>query len=247
VDKDDPAGPQPTNPANDPQFNNWEKAVQDWVQKNQWHTTSTMPTEYDNVHTKDSQPLITLSAPQANDTLYSREGTAHISATAPRPIQRLEVRMDDILIGTAYAAQGTVAYHIPNSISKGYHDLTAVAVDDVGNQGTVKITVNLVADSSPLKINISSPTAGTVIKRAGFPINVTVLINDLQNVQKLDLFVIQNGSVQLVGTIMNPTSFTNSMTWIASPEPGTAEIYPVAYFADNSSLKGDQVQVTIEQ
>ncbi len=43
VDKDDPTGPPPTNPATDPQYGNWEAAVQRWVQKNQWHTTSTPP------------------------------------------------------------------------------------------------------------------------------------------------------------------------------------------------------------
>ena len=30
IDRDDPAGPPPTNPANDPMFNNWESAVRAW-------------------------------------------------------------------------------------------------------------------------------------------------------------------------------------------------------------------------
>lgn len=246
VDKDDPLGPKPTNPANDPQFGNWEKAVQDWVQKNQWHTTSTLPTEYDDVHTKDSQPTVTISSPQSNEILYSREGTVSISAQAPRPIHRLEVRMDDILIGMVNASQGSVVYHIPNSITRGYHDLTAIAVDDVGNRGLTKTTVNLLADPAPLKINISAPGNGSSYQKAGFPINVTVLINDLQNVKKIDLFAMQNGSVQPVGTINNPTGFTNQITWVATPEAGSVEIYPVAYFTDNSTLKGDPVQLTIE-
>ncbi|MFA6100081.1 MAG: PBP1A family penicillin-binding protein [Patescibacteria group bacterium] len=246
VDKDDPMGPQPTNPAHDPQYNNWESAVQAWVQKNQWHTTSTVPTEYDDVHTKDGQPIVTLSSPQSNDTLYSREGSVSFSVQAQRPIHRLEVRMDDILIGVANAAQGSVAYHIPNSITRGYHDLTAIAVDDVGNQGSVKVTVNLLSDPAPLKINISAPSNGGVIQKAGFPINVTVLINDLQNIQKIDLFVMQNGVVQPVGTIIKPTNFTNQITWVATPEAGSVEIYPVAYFTDSSTLKGDPIQLTIE-
>jgi 1A family penicillin-binding protein len=34
VNKDDPRGDVPTNPENDPQFKNWEKAVQDWYKNN---------------------------------------------------------------------------------------------------------------------------------------------------------------------------------------------------------------------
>ena len=34
VDKDNPRGPQPSNPNNDPQFHNWETAVQTWASKN---------------------------------------------------------------------------------------------------------------------------------------------------------------------------------------------------------------------
>ena len=31
VDKNDPLGPAPQNPASDPQFNNWELPVQNWT------------------------------------------------------------------------------------------------------------------------------------------------------------------------------------------------------------------------
>ena len=34
VDKSDPTGPAPTNPANDPQFNNWESALLSWASTN---------------------------------------------------------------------------------------------------------------------------------------------------------------------------------------------------------------------
>ena len=33
IDKRNPLGPYPTNPANDPQYNNWEYAVQKWKEQ----------------------------------------------------------------------------------------------------------------------------------------------------------------------------------------------------------------------
>jgi len=45
VDKNDPTGPVPTNPGNDPQFNNWEHAVRKWATLNgiNFLNTNTVP------------------------------------------------------------------------------------------------------------------------------------------------------------------------------------------------------------
>ncbi|MDP3793182.1 MAG: transglycosylase domain-containing protein [Candidatus Uhrbacteria bacterium] len=65
IDKDDPAGPAPTNPAQDPQYENWEHAIQTWVEKNSWHTTDTapIPTESD-----QSEPLQSTSTQGVSST-----------------------------------------------------------------------------------------------------------------------------------------------------------------------------------
>ncbi len=247
VDKDDPLGPAPQHPENDPQYSNWEKGVQDWVAKNQWHTTTTKPTEYDDVHTKDSQPTVTINNPQDNATLYSREVTINVASQAKRMIQRLEVKIDNSLVGTTNASGGDIKIHIPNIVSRGYHDLIVTAIDDVGNRGMAKVTINLLADTTPVKVSIGLPASNSYVSRSNFPIPVTILINDLQSVQKLDVFSIQNNSVQLVGSIISPTGFANQVTWNTLPEIGNIEIYPVAYYADGSSLKGDSIQLTIGQ
>ncbi|MDD2786415.1 MAG: PBP1A family penicillin-binding protein [Patescibacteria group bacterium] len=248
LDKDDPLGPVPSNPANDPQFANWEKGVQDWVVKNQWHTTSTdaVPTEYDDVHTQEDAPVVSINTPSSNATLYSREGKASVSVQAQRTIQRLEVKMDDVLIGSAFTAQSEISYQIPNSVVRGYHDLSVYATDDVGNRGVSKITVNLMADPAPLKIAVNFPLNNSILKRSNFPLSISLLMNDVENVAKIDVFVKQNASVQLVGSVTDPKSSTNQIDWIAAPPAGEVQLYPVAYFSDDSTLKGDEVRVNIE-
>ena len=37
VDKSDPNGPSPTNPAVDPEYNNWETGVQNWARANNYN------------------------------------------------------------------------------------------------------------------------------------------------------------------------------------------------------------------
>lgn len=246
VDKDDPLGPPPLHPENDPQFANWEKGVQEWVAKNQWNTTSTPPTEYDDVHTKDSQPTITINQPQPNESLYSRDGKVSVSVQAPKEIDRLEIKIDDVLVNTAYTKEGYIDYHIPNNISRGYHDLTVTAVDEVGNRGVAKTTINLMADPAPTQLLITSPINNSKAERKSFPLSINLMINDLQNVQKLDVFVVQDGSVQLIGSVVGPTGYNNIFDWSAAPSYGTVELYPVAYFQDGSSLKGNSITLYIE-
>ncbi len=41
VDKDDPRGAAPDDPTRDPQFKNWESAVQDWAMRTGWLTPTT--------------------------------------------------------------------------------------------------------------------------------------------------------------------------------------------------------------
>jgi hypothetical protein len=45
VNKDDPRGDAPKDPSKDPQYDNWEKAVQKWVDKNTKLKTSDVPTD----------------------------------------------------------------------------------------------------------------------------------------------------------------------------------------------------------
>jgi membrane peptidoglycan carboxypeptidase len=43
IDKDNPLGPQPSNPASDPQYTNWEYGVQNWLNTHQLAPTNTQP------------------------------------------------------------------------------------------------------------------------------------------------------------------------------------------------------------
>lgn len=65
VDKSNPRGPIPQNPAADPQFNAWNSAVQKWWEENKYKYTiinpTDLPTEYETIHTEENKPDITIS------------------------------------------------------------------------------------------------------------------------------------------------------------------------------------------
>lgn len=65
VNKSDPRGPIPSNPASDPQFILWNTAVQSWWEQNKSAynitTEQDLPTEYETVHTNDNKPVLQIN------------------------------------------------------------------------------------------------------------------------------------------------------------------------------------------
>jgi 1A family penicillin-binding protein len=248
VDKDDPRGPVPTNPAADPQFNNWENAVQTWATKNNWiSATSTAPTGYDDVHTSSSQPIVTILAPSANQEVTSRTATVSATVSATRRIIRTEVYADNNLIGTKLSEPWDITVQFPNATTRGYHDLSVVAVDDVGNRGTAKVTMNLNSDPAPVSIIITDPTSGTTLQSSSFPASISVSANDITTAKKVDLFVQStDGTSALVGSEIGVSSNILKFLWSHNPGPGTYVLYPVLVNQDGTSITGDKTTIKIQ-
>ncbi len=148
VNKNDPSGPIPTNPANDPQFRNWETAVQNW-----WAThagnypiapAGAKPTEYDNIHVAANKPRITILSPQNGTTVNKAAPlTVSISAVGPYQITKLDVFMNNTYVGSQ--TNGTTSYtFIPDSTGnvKTVNELRVIAYDTVFNSGEATITFN---------------------------------------------------------------------------------------------------------
>jgi len=247
LDKDDPRGPAPKDPNQDPQFANWEKAVQSWAQRNNWiSATSTPPTEYDDVHTKDNTPRVTLDSPAANATLYDRSAQIQISVSSQRRIVKIEVTCEGTQIGSKLETPWNVAISFPNSIERGYHDLIVTATDDVGNKGQATLTLNLAADPTPLLIRVTDPTPGQNISASSFPRSVYVSVSDLNGAKKMDLYMeTSNGSARLIGSDINPGSTVSNFSW-TYPGSGNYALYGVLIDKDNNTHPGERIHVIVD-
>ncbi len=105
VDKDDILGPPPANPSDDPQFNHWEIAVQNWWAKSSGGysitTSAEKPAMTDDVHTNLSKPRVSILEP--NDIAsYSpdQEIILKISSSGLFPLQKMEVFVNDVYLET---------------------------------------------------------------------------------------------------------------------------------------------------
>lgn len=134
VDKDNPAGPIPGENSTDPQFERWEEAVQRWaVEQN--ISTSTPPTEYDNIHTPENKPVVALLSPTA-DQVISGNIPIRIEWSANFPLSKVEFYLDDVLLATKesdFTNPLTYNLPLPSNISNGEHYLKVVVFDEVKN------------------------------------------------------------------------------------------------------------------
>ncbi len=251
VDKDDPTGPPPANPATDPQFANWEAAVQSWVQRTGWHATDTtpIPTDYDNVHVPQNVPQVSIVQPTANQDIGSRNLTIQTNVSSAQTIQQVQATMDGTPLGTSYVSPWTLTVHIPNSLDKGVHVLDVKAIDVYGNAGDASINVNLTADKDSLSdIIIDAPAADTIWSKASFPHTVDIHMADPTVYQRIDVsFIGSDGIRRLVGSEANPAANPIHISIPLGPPPGSYRLNVSGVSQDGNSVTEADTFVTITE
>jgi membrane peptidoglycan carboxypeptidase len=143
VNKDDPRGPAPTDPASDPMFRPWEEGVAKWAAEN-GVVAQKAPTEFDDVHLPSNKPSVSWTSPPDGFTATSPYISFAVNASAPRGVSRVEYMLDDSsLLGTVSSAPYQLNATLPAGIERGFRAITATAYDDIGDRASATINVNI--------------------------------------------------------------------------------------------------------
>ncbi len=228
VDKKDPRGPEPKNPADDPQFKRWEEAVTRWIGEQEYMEDIELeidppPTEKDNVHTLENKPRVTIRRPYRGAEVTSRDMFVELDAYAKRGITQVVFAINgDTFAMIDSAPFNNMIIPIPNRFPRGYHTLLVTVYDDVKNRATTDITINLTADAGPIGTEWITPTNLQTIYRYQFPFNVRFGITDNKSVERLEISArhLSNGTEDIIGTIENPPLPNMSIQWSEEPLPG---------------------------
>ncbi len=223
LDKNDPTGPPPTNPAHDPQFTNWETAVQSWVQRTGWHTTETAPILYDDLHTPQNKPQVTILSPEANQTIQQPSVSMALTTASTYPIARYEVLVAGqparITLGTA----NQITFDIPSLVANGFQEVTLAAIDTFGNRGEATVTINL---SLPLSdgpsqggITILDPAPEAIWSRATFPREMTVSLTRPERFQEVEVAFLGNDGERRVVNRLSPEGMSTLRIHLALAPP----------------------------
>jgi 1A family penicillin-binding protein len=143
VNKDNPQGSIPSNPAQDPQFANWETPVESWAKANGSSSDQSPPTEYDDSHTDTNQPQIQITLPQNDTMITNRIIKIGAIAQAALGVKQVDFFFDDKLIGTDPLGPFEILYNIPLDTEPGEHTIKARVYDQALNRQEDEITIQV--------------------------------------------------------------------------------------------------------
>ena len=142
VNKEDPLGPPPEKPAEDPQFLLWEAGVQKWIRLNgiPFGTSTKVPLEYDTVHKPEFAPRLSLPGFDGTKSYSSREPiTIRVSNTGRFGLSRADFFINNVYVGKASAP--FVFSFVPENIGaiQKENTLRVVGFDVVMNKGSIEV------------------------------------------------------------------------------------------------------------
>ncbi|MBI5787196.1 MAG: PBP1A family penicillin-binding protein [Candidatus Niyogibacteria bacterium] len=102
VSKDDPRGPIPENPSEDPQFRMWEYAVRLWAGRQgiREETAADIPQTFDNVHRPEYAPSVSFIKSPATEISPSGILSFSISAAGKFPVAEIDVILGGKFLGS---------------------------------------------------------------------------------------------------------------------------------------------------
>jgi len=252
INKDNPTGPAPTNPADDPMFQPWEDGVRKWVEKTAKEqgveiSSEQAPTEYDDLHVPQNMPTLTLISPQDKQNLEAYPVKFQVQASAPRGISRVLYQIDNQNIGTATASPFGLELNAL-AFENGYHQLKVTALDDIDNATSLQIEVNLKLPAAPPQINWLSPRNDATFYKSNFPLNFNFSATKINEIQNLAFYSQGFGSLaQKIAEISAVTTEPMNFTWPSAPSAGSYDVYAVITTKDGQNLESGRLRINISE
>jgi len=254
VQKDDPRGPAPENPATDPQYEIWENAIQDWITRNKeenpdWDVTfDEPPTDVDDIHSLDLIPTLNVIYPTPSSTLLSRQIDTDIRVTSPRGVTKAVYQIDEKFVGTVREHPFNLNYYA-SGLENGAHILTVSIEDDVGNQVQESIPFTLSAE-------IEDPNVFWVEKEKTFSQNEfprVFFLNHikLNEIKEVIIYkqLVGEASRVTAGSLTDFSSLFNNQllfNWNEVPEKGVWQLTTEIVLKNNSRKNGNGTTIKIE-
>ncbi len=236
VEKDDPRGPKPSNPAVDPQYNRWEGPVQAWATKD-LKGLDKIPTETTDVCNPDKKPKISITSPSDGELI--KEGSVTISADvkAPNGVKSVDFLVDGSSVGSASSAPYSATF-IASQFASGTHTITARVTDKVGFRADSSVTITTKVDRVS-SVSLNSSASGN-LNKSDFPVNVTASADYSGKLEKVQIFL--NDAVYQEFSSPSGKSFSTQVTY---PGSGSYTMYAAAVDESGRAVFSNQISFSV--
>jgi len=241
VDKDNPRGPVPEHPENDPMYNRWEEAIRNWAKKRNLVFESP-PTEYDDLHTLANQPKVVINSPSEGANLVAGLIPVNVSAEAARGIREVEGFVDNLSFDKAFTYPFDLLLNT-TGFNAGFHQIIVRACDDIDNCANALINVNFNQASYPTVFWLK-PKNNESIYPENFPYPISFSLPIIE-VKEIKIYYQKVGSLEkkLLTTLISPSSLRMTVNWLDNPPPGQYELFLEAVDKKNQLIHSEKVIV----
>jgi len=145
----DPLGSPPDNPADDPMYTAWEKAIQTWAEGQPEYLTEKTEFEDCNLRSPDQTPSLTITAPASGAKLTNKTFSisARIHPGTNRSVKKVEYIIDSTIIDVKTSEPFTSTYS-PTTLTTGSHTLTVRVTNDRDNVAEASVSFGYSASST---------------------------------------------------------------------------------------------------
>ena len=144
VAKDDPRGEKPENPENDPQFKSWEKAVRNYLKKEDSSDDSVPERECEAKDFDDIKPKISIASPSDGDEIASASFSVSVEASSDYGVDKITLEIEGQKVAEKDKSFSYV-YTVPDGKKTDEIEIKAEVKDRGGNteSKTIKIKTNI--------------------------------------------------------------------------------------------------------
>ncbi|MBI5466723.1 MAG: hypothetical protein HY975_00700, partial [Candidatus Kerfeldbacteria bacterium] len=216
LDRDDPAGPVPSNPAADPMFSRWEKPVQDWAKKNGYiaqnpgYESCTL-----RIGTTTTATIsLSITSPVPESTITANSLPVTVSLSPAGVTTSVQYSLDGTVVATSTSDPFSSTLDL-SGVSNGFHTLVATATDSAGGTVAAQLRFNLlVGGSATPTAYFLNPAPHETLSSASFPQSVRVVAFDPDGVAAVTLTLKKpDGSTILLDSQDNPANQTVTLSW----------------------------------
>ena len=268
IDKNNPQGPKPENPARDPQYAFWEDGIKKWLedlsnlpehepgelpekekQEKQLIGPEIPPTQYDDLHIPANLPSLNIVSPKTGDVITQNLLKVDIIASAPRGVRKVICYLNDIPLDIIVVQEPASNYSCFLNLSgviSGEHQIKVTGFDDIENSKneTIWITTSQTFES---KFTWLNPKNNQTVYRNDFPLTISVLTPAVKI--KMIKFLAQNLTTfkkTLLGTIFNPeASGKINLDWNIA-EAGKHKLWAEITDMDGSTTTSEEIEIEIK-
>ncbi len=230
VDKENPLGPIPNKPENDPQYSLWQRGVEEWIKT---HTEEgyidVLPDGYVDSGNPEDRPTVQWQEPTNDQVIINPEQKLLVSVQSKYKISRVDFYLNNQLIGSSSQSPYTLPLSIPAGLKNGTYSLKAVATDEYGNSQSNSLTITLNLPIQQLSFNPIwvTPVVSEQYTIKSLPSKLLVTMNNFKNARKVDFYYSHDNQSKWLGVIESPTESVLSLDWTKPEASGQYKLYLV--------------------